>query len=80
MPDLVRVRLDGVEKNVGKAFAAKHGLTVLDEPTQNGDGSLRGSTRKNGRRAKPKTTVDQSATAKKKAASKPASTAEEATE
>lgn len=67
MPELVRVRIGGVEKNVGKAFAAKHDLTVLDEPTTKGDGSPRETTRKNGRRAKPKTTVDDSATAKKAA-------------
>ena len=67
MAELVRVQIGDVEKNIGADFAAIHDLTVLDEPTSKGDGSPRPATRKNGRRAKPKTTVDASATAKKAA-------------
>lgn len=67
MPDLVRVRIGDIEKNVGKAFAEANDLTVLDEPTTNRDGSLRGTTRKDGRPVKKKTTVDSSAAAKKAA-------------
>lgn len=66
---LVRVRFDGgVEKNVSAALAKKAGLTVLDEPTHNPDGSVRGETRNGGRPAKKKTTVAQAAA--KKAADK----------
>ena len=79
MAELVRARIGDVEKNVGAAFAKVYDLETLDEPTARPDGSPRATTRKDGRRAKNKTTVDQSATAKK-AATKPASTAEEATE
>lgn len=65
---LVRVRIGRRETNVGKAFAEAKGLTVLDEPTTNPDGTLRGSTRVNGRAdRKPKTSVSTEA-AKKKAA------------
>lgn len=67
MADLVRVRIGDIEKNVGKAFAEANDLTVLDEPTTNGDGTLRAETRAGGRRAKPKTTVAKSAAAKKAA-------------
>lgn len=70
MPDeLIRVRLNGVEKNMGRSLAERSkGVEILDEPVTNGDGTLRGTTRKDGRRAKPKTTVADQATAKKKAA------------
>lgn len=57
MSDLVRVRIGGIEKNVGKAFAEINDLEVLDEPTTNRDGTLRGTTRKDGRPVKPKTSV-----------------------
>ena len=82
MADLVRVRLNGIEKNVGRTFAERHDLEVLDEPTTNPDGSLRPTTRAGGRRVKPKTSVAKKAAEKKqdKAASAPAMTAEEATE
>lgn len=86
MPDLVRVRIGGVEKNVGASFAKSKGLEVLkDEPTHRPDGQLRATTRKGGRRVKPKTTVAKKAAAKKAASagsktadSEPAKTAEEA--
>lgn len=57
MSDLVRVRLGDFEKNVSRSFAEANDLTVLDEPTTNRDGSLRGTTRKAGRPVKPKTSV-----------------------
>lgn len=65
MSDLVRVRIDNVEKNVGAEYAEINGLTVLDEPTRNDDGTLRPETRKDGRPAKPKTSVDKAAAEKK---------------
>ncbi len=80
MADLVRVRLDGFEKNVSASFAKSHKLDVLDEPTHRSDGTPRPTLRAGGRRVKPKTTVAKQAAAKKTAASKPAETAEEASE
>jgi hypothetical protein len=77
MADLVRVRLDGVEKNVGAAFAEKHGLEVLDVSAHRPDGQVRPETRKGGRRRKPKTTVADRATAKKAAVSDSAPTTKE---
>lgn len=78
MADLVRVRIGDFEKNVGKAFAEAKGLEVLEEPTTNGDGSLRGTTRAGGRRVKPKTSVAKKATEKKAAAVAATNTAKEA--
>lgn len=66
--ELVRVRLNGVEKNVGAVFAEKHGLTVLEESAYRPDGQPRATTREGGRRQKPKTSVAKKATANKKAA------------
>lgn len=77
MPDLVRVRINGYEKNVGATFAENKELEVIDEPTHRPDGQPRATTRTGGRRVKPKTTVAKKA-AEKKAAEKPAETAEEA--
>jgi hypothetical protein len=68
MASLVRVRLDGFEKNVGASFAESHKLEVLDEPTHRDDGTARPTLRAGGRRVKPKTTVAKQAAAKKKAA------------
>lgn len=79
MSDLVRVRVGDVEKNVGRAFAESVGLEVLDEPTHRPDGRPRQTTRVGGRRIKKRTSVAKSA-AEKKAAARPAETAEEATE
>lgn len=67
MADLVRVRIDGFEKNVGRVFAEMNDLKVLDEPTHNGDGSPRGTTRSGGRAVKKRTTVATEAAAKKAA-------------
>lgn len=79
MSELVRVRLNGVEKTVGRAFAESNGLTVLDEPTHKGDGTLRATTRTGGRQVKKKTSVAEAAAAKKDKAPTPdASTPEEA--
>lgn len=65
MADLVRARINGFEKNVGRAFAEANELEVLDESTTNPDGSLRRTTRTGGRPVKKKTTVAKSAAAKK---------------
>ena len=65
--ELVRVRINEFEKNVGKAFAKVVGLKVPDEPTRNGDGTLRATTRVGGRRVKKKTSVATEAAAKKAA-------------
>lgn len=62
--ELVRVRIDDIETNVGAAFAEAEGLEVLDEPTTNPDGSRREETRVNGRKAKPKTSVAEKAAEK----------------
>lgn len=79
MSDLVRVRLNGFEKNVGRAFAESNGLEVLDEPTYRNDGAPRGMTRVSGRPRKPKTSVAEAAAAKQDKAPAPAtSTPEEA--
>lgn len=77
MADLVRVRLEHVEKNVGRAFALANDLTVLDEPTHKRDGSLRGTTRAGGRPVKEKTSVAKKATEKKAAVIEPAPNDEE---
>lgn len=66
MAELVRVRINGFEKNVGRGFAKAKDLEVLDEPTHNGDGTLRGTTRSGGRPVKKKTSVTEAA--EKKAA------------
>lgn len=41
MADLVRVRIDGRDYNVGAAFAKARGLNVLKQPTHNDDGTER---------------------------------------
>lgn len=66
MADLVRVRLNGVEKNMGRALAeSSEGVVILDEPTASPDGSKRATTRRGGRRTKPQTTVAKKAAEKK---------------
>ena len=77
MTDLVRVKINGFEKNVGATFAEIKELDVLDEPTHRTDGQPRAMTRSGGRRVKPKTTVAKKA-AEKKATTPEAKTAEEA--
>jgi hypothetical protein len=65
MSDLVRVRLEnGMETNVSPALAEIAGLTPLDEPTHNPDGTTRPDT-KGGRTPKPKASVADKAAEKK---------------
>lgn len=82
MSELVRVRLNGFEKSVGKNFAESNGLEVLDEPARHQDGRVRATTRTKGRPVKPRTSVAEAAAAKKETqAPAPAtSTPEEANE
>ncbi len=76
--ELVRVRLETggrvIEKNMGRALAEMAGVTILDEPVRNDDGSYRDETAKDGRPVKDRTSVD--AEAQKKATSRSASTSE----
>lgn len=65
--ELVRVALGDVEKNVGRNYAEKNNLKILDEPLVREDGRKIGTTRRGGRPAKPKTTVAKQAAAKKAA-------------
>lgn len=74
---LVRVRIDGVETNVSAAFAETKGLEVIEESIRNPDGSLRGPSRANGRKAKPRTSPAKKAAAKKAAVIEPAPTKKE---
>jgi hypothetical protein len=70
---LVRARINGFEKNVGRAFAETTvGVEILDESTTNPDGTYRATTRVDGRPVKKKTTVAESAAAKKASAKKTA--------
>lgn len=82
MADLVRVRDNGFEFNMLRSRAESLDLEILDEPVARRDGTLRRTTRANGRPAKPKTTVAEAAARKKKTAASgsdvPAETAEEA--
>lgn len=86
MSDLVRVRLDnGVEKNVGRVFAERRGLTVLEESATRPDGKTRRETRNGGRPVKKKTSVDREVAAKQEKheaaeSSAPETNAEEAAE
>ena len=67
MSDLVRVRVNDIEFNVGRAYATAHKLNVLDEPTHDRSGNPRPETRAGGRPRKPRTTVAEQAAAKKAA-------------
>ena len=76
---LVRVRLNGVEKNVSEALAETAGLKVLDEPVLRPDGRLRPDERV--RQPAKKAAAKKTTGAKKAAAdeaAEPAGTAEEA--
>lgn len=77
MADLVRVRVNGYEKSLGRAYAEAHGLEILDEPAVDGRGDTLPTTRRGGRKAKPKTTVDKAAEDKKAAVTESAPTKEE---
>lgn len=71
--DFVRVRNEnGYESTLSAAFVAGHeGIEILDEPATNTWGRPLPATRRNGRAAKPRTTVKKAA-ARKRAASKKA--------
>lgn len=72
MSNLVRVRRDGHEFNVGRAYAEAHDLEVLDEPAHTRAGEPRPVTRVGGRQVKPKVSVAQAAEKKAaKSAEKP---------
>lgn len=70
MADLVRVRINGRDYNVGAAFAKARGLNVLKQPTHNDDGTVRGPS------DAPKSSGGGPSPAKE--AAKPAETAKEA--
>lgn len=59
--ELVRVRINGIETNVGRVRAEKAGLEILNESPRRPDGQLRRDTRKGGRRRLPKTSVAEAA-------------------
>lgn len=72
MTEFVRVSLpNGFEATLSRAFAEGEGLRVLDVPATDLRGKPLPATRKNGRRIKPRTTVEKEAA--KKAASNPPS-------
>lgn len=78
---LVRVSINGYETNVGEAFAEAKGLTVLDEPTHNLDGSVRVPHLSPQKKAAITRATNESTDGNKssaKQAAKPAKTAEEA--
>lgn len=68
MADLVRVRVNGYEKSLGRAYAVAHDLEILDEPATDRLGKTLPTTRRGGRKPKPKTTVNKAAEEKQKAA------------
>lgn len=72
MAELVRARINGFEKNVGREYAEANGFEVLDEPTTNPDGTVRATTRLDGRPVKKKTSVAKAAAEKKAAVTKSA--------
>lgn len=74
--ELVRVRFNGIEKNMGRAFAAStEGVEILEgEPTHTADGRPLPTTRAGGRRRLPRTTVAKKAAAKKPRTRKSAAT------
>ena len=72
MADLVRVRIDNRELNLGRSFAEKHNLTVLDEPVEEVHGRPKSPTRTGGRRVKPKTSAAKKAATKRTAAKRTA--------
>lgn len=77
MPDLVRARYKGTDYTMARYFAGRLDATIVQSPTHNPDGSLRGPTSaESGRKAKPKSTVAKKA-AEKKAAPSSASDTEE---
>jgi len=74
---LVRARHKGTDYTMARYFAQKLGATIVQSPTTNPDGSLRGPTSaESGRKAKSKTTVAKKAAAKKAAPSSATTTEE----
>lgn len=70
---LVRVRKDGLEFNVGAAYAEAHDLEVIDSPTRDDNGRPRRPTRANDRPRKARKSVDEAAAEKgAKSPAKPA--------
>lgn len=66
MPELVRARYKGRDHTMPRFFANRLVAEIVQSPTHNPDGSLRGPTSaESGRKAKPKTTVAKKAAAKK---------------
>lgn len=77
MPEHVRVSVNGQHVTTTRAYAESAGLTVLKEAADDGLGRALPATRTNGRRNKPRTTVEREAakkttttTARKRAAKK----------
>lgn len=65
MADLVRARYKGVDYSLARFWVRRLGAQIIQSPTHNPDGSLRGPTSaESGRKAKPKTTVDKASTEK----------------
>ena len=68
----VRVRLpNGRETSLNEEFARSEGLQILDEPATDYRGRPLPESRKDGRRVKPRTTVNKAAAKKKAAAATP---------
>lgn len=61
MPDYVRVAVNGYKRTVSRGYADNAGLSALDEPATDAFGRPLAQTRENGRRAKPRTTVEREA-------------------
>lgn len=75
--ELVRVRLPGGEEdNLGRSHAERLGLEVLDESPWDG-AQPRPRTRRNGRKRKTRTSVDQKVAEKQGAVEKSAPTTKE---
>ena len=65
MADFVRARLDGTDYTMARFWAKRLDAQIIQSPTHNDDGTLRGPTSAaTDRKAKPKTTVDKSSAAK----------------
>jgi hypothetical protein len=64
--DLVRARLKGTDYTMGRFWAKRLKAEIIQSPTHNDDGTVRGPTSaSSGRRAKPQTTAAKKAAAKK---------------
>lgn len=77
MPDLVRARYKGIDYTMSRFFVGRLDATIVQSPTHNPDGSVRGPTSaESGRPAKTQTTVAKKAAAKKAAPSSATTTEE----